>query len=171
MKDIFARRSIRKYTDKPVTHEEIKELLKAAFAAPSSDNNQEWVFIVTKDREAMMKIREKNEYAIALETAPVAILVCADMRKVGLPDMNYWVQDLSAASENMLIKATSMGLGSLWMGVHPDKEQVANTKEVFELPDYIEPMSLLTFGEPTRWKDPIDRYLEDRVHFEKYSEK
>lgn len=170
MNSIMKRRSIRRFKDTPITDQQLEKILRAGMAAPTSENDQEWVFIIVNDKDSRKRIMDKNEYTKALETAPLAIVVCAVMRKVGEPNHNFWVQDLSAVSQNMLLQATEMGLGSLWMGMHSFVDQIENLKEILDLPEYIEPMSLLAFGEAQRPKDPIDRYIKESVHYEKYRE-
>lgn len=166
MDAIFQRRSIRKYRPIPVADEKLRLLLQAGMSAPSSGNDQEWEFLVIRDPETMEQIMKFDSYAQALKTAPLCIALCADMRRVSEPDQLFWVQDLSAAAQNMLIAATSMGLGSLWMGLYP--EQRSALRPLLALPKSVEPLILLAFGQAEEKKPPNHRYLTDRVHFESY---
>lgn len=166
MEAIFRRRSIRKYQTTPVDPAKIKQLLRAGMAAPSSGNNREWVFVVIQDRDTLHKIVEMDSYAGALKTAPLCIALCADMRCVSEPDEIFWIQDLSAAAQNMLLEATELHLGSLWMGLYP--RQRAALRQLLHLPEYVEPLLLMAFGTAAEEKAPIDRYLPERVHFECY---
>ena len=168
METIFQRRSIRKYTDTPVTDQQLEQLLRAGMAAPTSSNDQEWVFIVLQNRDTMHRIVEIDSYARALETAPLCIVVCADMQRVSEPEDLYWVQDLSAAAQNMLLEATDLGLGSLWMGLSP--QQRAELQTILQLPEHVNPLMILAFGTAAVQKSPIDRWLADRVWFERYEE-
>ena len=163
MDEIFRRRSIRKYLNTPVTERQLHQLLRAGMAAPSSTNDQEWVFVVIQDPALRDKIISFDSYAKALSTAPVAILICADKRRVSEPGEWFWIQDLSAAAQNMLIEATHMGLGSLWMGLYP--EQCDLLKQLLQLPETVDPLMLLAFGVPSEEKEPIDRYLDESVIF------
>ena len=106
-----------------------------------------------------------------MNTATAAILVCADLSKEREPGQGWWIQDCAAAMENMLLEATAMGLGSLWMGVHPKEDRIACIKEACGLPEGIEPLGLMSVGEPTKDYDKIDRYMEDRVFFNTYGTK
>lgn len=163
---IFERRSIRKFTDKKITDEQLELILRAGMAAPTAENNQEWEFIIINNTETRQKIMVENEYAGALKTAPLAILICADMTKVSEPNENFWIQDLSVVSQNMLLQARSLDLGSLFMGLY--KHQRDSLKIMLAIPENIEPLMLLAFGEAQKEKEKIERYLEDRVHFEKF---
>ena len=120
IKTIFARRSIRKYTAKPVSKKYIKMMLEAAMAAPSSSNRKPWHFIVVTDRRTLDKLAEVHPYGKMLSEASLCIAVCGD--KTISP--RYWVQDCSAATENLLLAATALRIGAVWLGVHPRKERV-----------------------------------------------
>lgn len=115
MDTIFQRRSVRKFLEKKISEEDIKRILRAGMAAPSC----EWVFVVMRDRERFQKFLEVHPYATALKTADTVILVCADLNLEKEPGEGWWIQDCSAAMQNMLLEATDLGLGSLWLGVHP----------------------------------------------------
>ena len=166
MDAIFRRRSIRKYRPVPVDDEKLRYLLRAGMSAPSSGNDQEWEFLVIRSPRTMEQIMEFDSYAGALKTAPLCIALCADMRRVSEPDQLCWVQDLSAAAQNMLVAAADLGLGSLWMGLYP--EQRSALRPLLALPESVEPLMLLAFGVAEAEKPPIHRYLADRVHFEAY---
>lgn len=168
MNQIFKRRSVRKYTDAKISDEQVKQLIKAGMAAPSAKNSQEWVFIVIRDKAIFEAFLGVHPNAFALKTADVAILVCADLSKEKEPGQGWWIQDCAAAVQNMLLEATDMGLGSLWMGVHPKEDRLTCMKEVCKLPEHIEPLGLVSVGEPTKDYEPIDRYMEDRVFFNTY---
>lgn len=168
MNAIYERRSIRKYTDEKLTNQQIKQIIKAGMAAACCKASNEWVFIVMTDREQFIRIKEAHEYAGALDTAAAAILVCADLDKELAPGENWWIQDCSAAIQNMLVQAADMGIGSLWMGIYPRKERVAFTKELCKLPDNIMPLGLVSLGIPAKPRKPIDRYIEDQVFDSEY---
>ncbi len=115
---ILSRRSIRRFTDEPVEQETLVLLLKAAMSAPTACNSQPWEFIVVTESETLSCIREK--FLFARYNAPSAIVVCGN---VGIANNSaakaHWVQDCSAATENILIAAAGMGLGAVWIGVYP----------------------------------------------------
>lgn len=168
METIYKRRSVRKYAETPVTDAQVKQIIRAGMAAPSAKNSQEWVFIVLREPEIYKTFSEVHVNAFAMKTAQAAILVCADLSKEQDPGQGWWIQDCSAAMENMLLEATDLGLGSLWLGVHPKPERIACLKEVCKLPEGIEPLGIVALGEPTKDRPAIDRYLEAQVFLDTY---
>ena len=114
---VLTRRSIRKYTEEPVADEQVELLLRAAMAAPSAGNQQPWHFVVVRDRERLQAVTVAHPYASMLPGASLAILVCGDTGPKKWPE--FWEQDCSAATENLLIEAERLGLGAVWLGVHP----------------------------------------------------
>ena len=163
MNEVLRRRSIRKYTDEQVSDEQLREILKAGMAAPSCKASCEWIFIIMRNREDFDAIMENHGYAHALKTASAAVLVCADLDRELEPGEGWWIQDCSAAVENMLIQATDMGIGSLWLGIHPRKNRIEFIKELCSLPEHVEPLALVALGMPQKEKAPADRFLEDQV--------
>ena len=171
MDTIFKRRSVRKYSETKITDEQIKQLIKAGMAAPSAKNSQEWVFIVVRDKAIYEAFLSVHPNAFALKTADAAILVCADLTKEREGGQGWWIQDCSAAVQNMLLEATDMGLGSLWMGVYPKEDRLACINAACKLPEHIVPLGMVSVGEQTKEYAPIDRYLEDQVFFNTYGTK
>ena len=168
MDTIFQRRSVRKFLEKKISEEDIKRILKAGMAAPSCKASCEWVFVVMRDRERFQKFLEVHPYATALKTADTVILVCADLNLEKEPGEGWWIQDCSAAMQNMLLEATDLSIGSLWLGVHPKQERIDFIKELCCLPDHVEPLGMVVLGTAAKEKSPIDRYLEDQVFYEIY---
>jgi nitroreductase len=166
MDAIFSRRSIRKYSDRQVPEELIRKVLAAGMNAPSAGNEQPWQFIVIKDKNMLKQAAECSPYARAAAEAPAAILVCGDLSQEKYP--GYWVQDCSAAVENMLIEIHSLGLGSVWLGVHPMPEREEYLRRLFSLPGKIIPFALLPVGYPAQQLPAVDRFNPDRVHYEKW---
>ena len=165
MKEIFERRSVRTYTDRDITPDEEERLLRAGMQAPSAGNEQPWHFIVIRSRDTMQKINESQPYAKMLEKAPLCIAVCGDRRAQRFP-FDVWVQDCSAAIQNMLLEAEHLCLGGVWMGVYPVPERVSNISALLGLPEDVLPLGLLAFGQPAGHPEPVDRFLPDRVHKE-----
>ncbi len=161
---IFARRSIRKYTDQAISEEDIKKLLEAGMAAPSSSNRKPWHIVVVQDRETLKKLAEAHPYGKMLNEAAAAMAVCGDTEIS--PD--YWVQDCSASTENILIAIAALGLGAVWLGCHPRKERVAAIKEILHIPEHVGVLSLISIGYPGERKEPRTQYDESRVHDEKW---
>lgn len=166
MDAIFERRSVRKFKDQPVEEDKIKTLLRAAMAAPSAGNQQAWEFIVLRDKEAMKKIMEINPYAGGLKEAPVAIVVCGneDAERA----KGFWVQDCSAATQNILLEAHQLGLGAVWIGTYPIDERVESAQTLLRLPRAVKPLSIIALGYPSEVKPPEDRYDESKVHYDKW---
>ena len=161
MEAILTRRSVRKYTSQTVSDDLVKKLLEAAMAAPSAGNEQPWHFVVITDRAALDEIPKFHEYSQMLKEAPAAILVCGDetLEKY----QGYWVQDCSAATENLLLAAHALGLGAVWLGVYPIEERVDATRVLLNLPAHVIPFAIIALGYPAEPTGPADRYDSSRV--------
>ncbi len=167
MEAIFTRRSVRQYADRPVADEAVAKLLAAAMAAPSAGDERPWEFIVVTDRAAREEITRIHPYSHMLRQAPVAIVVCADPARGKYP-VDYWVQDCAAATENILIAAAALGLGTCWLGVHPIPDRVAGLRRIFAIPAAIVPFAVVAVGHPAATPARADRYDEKRIHQEKW---
>jgi nitroreductase len=161
---ILKRRSIRRFTTQDVGQDLIKKILAAGMAAPSAGNEQPWQFIVIKNKETLKKVGECSPFARSVGDAPAGIIVCGDLSLEKHP--GFWVQDCSAAVQNMLLEAVSLGLGSVWLGVYPETDRVAFLQQYLKLPKNIIPFAVLPLGFPSQELSPADRYNEARVHFE-----
>jgi len=166
MKEIFERRSIRRYTSEPVSEEQLTKLLKAAMAAPSAGNEQPWEFIVVRDRMLLNKIADVHPYASMLREAPLAVIICGDHKREKYN--GFWVQDCSAATENLLIEAQSLGLGAVWLGVYPNENRVKDLKKLFNIPEHVTPLCVVAVGHPGERKEPADRYDSSRIHNDRW---
>ncbi len=167
---IYQRRSIRKYLDKPVEKEKLVEIIRAGMAAPSSENEQPWFFMVIDDKDILHKIPEFTWSAPVLKKSPCAILVCADVTYAKDPEDFWWVQDCAAATQNMLLEIEDQGLGGVWIGIHPEKDFVDGVKHLLNLPEQVVPFSLISLGYKGKIKEPTDRYYEERVYYNKWGE-
>jgi nitroreductase len=157
---LFTRRSIRAYTDEPVDDDQIETILEAGMNAPSANNRQPWHFVVVKDRDKLNGIMDVHPYSKMLAQAPVAIVVCGDTEV----SRSYWQQDCAAATENILLAARALALGTVWLGVYPREDRVAGVRELFNLPDHVHPMAVIALGHPDEDKGRVDRYNEAKVH-------
>lgn len=163
---LMARRSIRKFTSEPVSDEQVELVLRAAMAAPSAGNEQPWRFVVVRDRATLDALSVATPYARPLASAPVGIVVCADMTV--LRYTGFWVLDCAAAIENMLLAATSLGLGSLWMGVYPEERLVEPVGLVMPTPDDIVVHSMVALGHAESIPQAPDRFEPAYVHHESW---
>lgn len=162
MEAILTRRSIRKFKPDAIPDEIIKTLLEAAMSAPSAGNQQPWHFIVIQDRQILDGITQVHPYAQMLKEAPLAIAICGDMEKQ--IHEGYWIQDCSAATENLLLAAHDIGLGAVWLGVYPREPRVIGVQQILKLPEFVTPLCIVALGYPAEEKPPAHRYLPERVH-------
>ena len=167
MKEIFSRRSIRKFTDEPVSDLHLEKLLRAAMNAPSAGNEQPWEFVVMRDRDSMLKILEFHPYATPLKTAACAVVLCGNTQRQRF-SADFWVQDCSAATQNLLLEAEYLGLGAVWMGVYPGANRVEGVQKLLSLPETVIPLCVIALGHPAEHPEPADRYLPERVHFDQW---
>ena len=164
---IFQLRSIRVYTEKPVEPEKLDLLLKAAMAAPSAMNCKPWEFVVITDPEKLALFRKRLIFGN--RNAPAAILVCGNPSLSVNPAARlFWVQDCSLAGENILIAASGLGLGTVWVGVHPVAEFIRVVRDITGLPKHVTPLGLIYVGYPAEGKPARTQYDQKRVHWQKY---
>jgi nitroreductase len=167
MEAILGRRSIRRYEEREVEPEKVEQLLRAAMAAPSAGNQQSWRFVVVTDRGQLDRLAAATEYSGMLKRAPLAIVVCGDTTSEKYPE-DYWVEDCSAAMENLLVAAHAIGLGACWLGYHPRGERKARAREILGLPEGIDTLGVASIGYPAEGKPPGERYRTDFVHQDRW---
>ncbi|HOW64157.1 MAG TPA: nitroreductase family protein [Candidatus Paceibacterota bacterium] len=166
LKAIFTRRSVRRYRPDPIPDEIMQNLLRAAMSAPSAGNEQAWQFVVVTQRALLDRIPAIHPHAQMLTEAQAALLVCGDLQRE--EHRGYWVQDCSAATENLLLAAHDQGLGAVWVGVYPREERILPLRELFRLPETVIPFSLVPIGYPTEAAMAEDRFNLERVHFNQW---
>ena len=159
---IYTRRSIRKYTDLPLSAGQLNTLLEAGMNAPSALDEQPWQFIVITDPKKLQAIPKHHSHSDLVANAPAAILVCADMSCEKLP--GFWVQDCSACTQNILLAAHAEGLGAVWIGVYPTEANVVGLKKLFELPEQIIPFALVAVGHADEPYLQKENFQKDRIH-------
>jgi nitroreductase len=162
LEGILTRRSIRQYKPDLVSEEQVQKLLEAAMSAPSAGNERPWQFVVIDDRKVLGAIPTMHPHSQMLEEAPLAILVCGDLEQAKFE--GYWIQDCSAATENLLLAAHALGLGAVWLGVYPDEERIAGLRRLLALPEHVIPLALVAVGYSEEVKLPVQRYKPERVH-------
>lgn len=163
--NIFARKSVRSYTDQKVPDEMIETLLRAAMAAPTAMNSQPWSFIVLKERESLDVLAESLPYAKMLAQAPLAIVVCGQEVLEGGYTNPFWQQDCAAATENLLLAAEAMGLGAVWTGAYPGLERANSISETLGIPEGILPMNVIVIGFPAGDEQPKDKWKPEKIHY------
>jgi nitroreductase len=162
LKAILTRRSIRKYSEKNIPEEYYEILLKAAMHAPTARNRQPWHFIIISDRAILKKLADTCPSWRMLEEAANAIVVCGDLN---LEDAeSFIIQDCSAATQNILLAAHELGLGTVWLGVHPREDRLKPLIEILHIPEHILPVSMVSIGKPDEYREQPDRYNIERIH-------
>lgn len=162
MEAVLTRRSVRKYTDESISEDLVKLMLEAAMSAPSAGNQQPWQFVVIDDRNILNGITRVHPYSGMLKQAPLAILICGDLSRERYA--GFWVQDCSAATQNLLIAARALGLGGVWLGVYPLEDRVSGIRKLLGLPDTIIPFAVVSVGHSDVEQRRADRYEEGRIH-------
>ena len=171
IENIMTRTSIRQYKDQPVEQEKIDIMLKAAMAAPTAVNLQPWHFIVINDKKTIDMLAGPRP-----TNAPLMIAVCGDTDKTTMPERNeklpdFWVQDVSAATENLLLAAHALGLGAVWTGVYPVMERVADVANILNCPQNIVPLAVVRIGYPDESPEPKDKFKEENISYNKFGSK
>ncbi len=163
---IFSRRSIRQFTEQEVPQEMLTLLLQAAMAAPSAANGKPWEFVVVTDKAVLAELRAAHH---GRYNGQAAIAVCANLALAGSPASQlFWQQDLAAATENILLAATGLGLGAVWTGGYPGMDRVEILRRILRIPENVYPMCLIWIGYPAESKPPRTQYDETRVHWQHY---
>ena len=164
LESIMTRTSIRRYTDQPVAKETVEKLLRAGMAAPTAVNRQPWHFVAITSREKLDELAGTARNGGMLRQAPLAIVVCGDMDKAMTgKGQAFWIQDCSAATENILLAAHALGLGAVWTGVYPMDERVAEVSKVLSLPQNIVPLCTIIVGYPAEQPKPKDKWKPENV--------
>lgn len=161
---LLKRRSVRKFTQEPVSDEHIEELLHAAMSGPSACNRQPWEFYVITNEEMLDKLRSASMFTKM--KAKLAIVVCGNLsRALPMQVASYWIQDCSAATENILLRATDMGLGAVWCGIHPQKRAEEKVRKCLSIDEKQIPLNIIYIGHPDETPEARDQYDERRVHY------
>jgi nitroreductase len=167
---IFRRRSIRRFTGQPLDEETITLLLQAGMAAPSAVNSQPWEFIVVTEPEVLAKLRGKLPFAH--HNAPAGIVVLGSPERANnTAGRSFWQQDCSAAMENMLLAAVGLGLGAVWIGIHPIAPFVRAVRNALDIPEEVIPLGMMHVGYPAEAKPARTQYDERKVYWQKYEKR
>ena len=174
MSSIFERRSVRSFLpNRRIEHVKLERVLRAGFEAPSSHNRRPWEFIVFVKEEDLIAISEMSPYAKMVPEAAAVIVPCVnlDMVKPEIAGVSWWVQDLSAATENILLQIVEEGLGGVWLGWYPEKERVDAFSSRYKLPANIIPFAVIALGYPAKPIAPAFRFDTSKVHHGGYGRK
>lgn len=164
--NIVTRTSIRDYEARPVEKEKIEKMLRAAMAAPTAMNKQPWHFVVVDQRNVLDALAGANPYAKMLKKAPLAIVVCGNTDKmIEGGGRDFWIQDASAATENLLLAAHAMGLGAVWTGAYPSEERCISISKVLSLSDNLIPLNMIVVGYPAEQPQPKQKFKEENMSY------
>lgn len=163
---IIERRSIRKFKDKEIPNEAIEKILKSAMYAPSGGNAQPWDFIFVTNKDKLNSITNIHPYSHALKSASCAIIVCGNKEKEKFEGL--WIQDCSAATQNILLSSHSLGIGSVWLGLYPELDRVKGVQRIFNLPNHITPFAVIALGYSDEKNTMPDRFNKDSIHYDKW---
>ena len=165
IENIMTRSSVRTYTAELVDSADVITLLKAGMAAPTAMNRQPWVFVVITDAARRAAMAAELPYCKMAATAPLLIAVCGDKAKFIEDAPEYWVQDCSAATENILLAAHALGLGAVWTGVYPVQDRVEMVSKALGLPEGIIPLNIICIGHPDSDNPAKDKWDPAKVHY------
>ena len=167
--NIMTRTSIRQYTEEPVSKADIETMLRAGMAAPTAVNRQPWHFVVINSKEKLAELAGDNPRGGMLKKAPLAIVVCGNMDKA-LPGQGrgFWVQDCSAATENILLAANAIGLGAVWTGLYPDENRAGVVAKVLKLPETYIPLCTIVIGHPAEQPTPKDKWKPENISYNEF---
>ncbi len=170
LETIFRRRSIRKFTDRPVDDETLTLLLQAGMAAPSAMNSQPWEFVVVTDPQVLARMRARLPFAH--HNAPAWIVVLGSPERAhNTAGRLFWEQDCSAAMENMLIAAVGLGLGAVWVGIHPIAPFVRAVRRSLDIPEEVTPLGMMHVGHPAEEKPARTQYDDYKVYGQRYEKR
>ena len=144
---LLKRRSVRKFTEEPVSEEHINELLHAAMSGPSACNKKPWEFYVISNKDTLKELQSASKFTKM--QAPLALVVSGNLlHALPMQMADYWIQDCSAATENILLRATDLGLGAVWCGIHPQKRAEQKVAEILGLSKKEIPLNIILIGHP-----------------------
>ena len=168
--NIMTRTSIRQYTDETISKADIETMLRAGMAAPTAVNRQPWHFVAVTDKAKLAELAGRRGGMI--KQAGVAIVVCGNMDKAMQgPGQAFWVQDCSAATENILLAANAIGLGAVWTGCYPMDDRVAEVSKTLKLPETIVPLCVIAIGHPAEQPAPKDKWKPENVSYNEFGGK
>lgn len=169
IENIMTRTSIRQFDGTKISQGQIDTILKAAMAAPTAMNKQPWDFIVVTDQDKLNQLSDAHPYAPIKKGCSLVIAVCGNFQKAAEgAAKEYWIQDASAATENILLAVNALGLGAVWCGVYPMEDRINAISKVLEIPEYVMPLNIICIGKPAENPTPKNKWTESNVHQNKW---
>ena len=165
---IYERKSVRSYTGKAVSKEDIDKLLRAAMAAPAAIHMMPWKFIVVTDKAKLKALADGLPFAKMLIKAGTGIVVCAVSKEAAMSSEEFAILDCTCASENILLAAEALGLGAVWTAVYPNKELMDFVRNELNIPQHVIPLNVIPVGHPTGEEKSQDKYDVKNIHWEKW---
>lgn len=172
LENIHSRKSVRSYTDRDVTPEQVETILKAAMAAPSGMNMQPWRFVVVTDPQV------RNALGGLSAKASAVFVVCGETMMKGRPaeegaeapmvPNGNWNADCAAATENLLLAAEAIGLGAVWTACYPYEERMNQVRTVLGLPEGVTPYCVVPVGYPAGDDQPKDKWKPENIHYDRW---
>jgi nitroreductase len=169
LENILSRKSVRHFLSRPVSKDQLEILMKTGMAAPTANNRQPWAFAAITERETLDFLARSLPYARMLAQAGAAIVVCGDMDRASANSKKeLWIQDCSAATENILLAAEGMGLGAVWTALYPYEERYSLVQKTLAIPDHILPLCIIPVGYPEGTDKPKDKFSPGNIHWERW---
>ena len=165
---IYNRKSVRHFTGKSVSQNDLVAIVKAGMSAPTAVNMQPWAFVIVTDRKALDSLIKELPYAKMLDKAGGAIIVCAIPEKAFQANAEFAIIDSSCASENILLAAEALGLGAVWTAVYPDKDRIIAVRKILNIPENIIPVNVIPVGYSTGEDTPKDKFKKENIHWNKW---
>ena len=166
IENLMTRVSVREFSGEKISAEQIDTLLRAAMAAPSALNKQPWAFVVVTDEKIIAQLGEALPSSRCSNHPACAFIPCGDLSKTIEGDLAaFWINDVSAATENLLLAAHAMGLGAVWTGLHPDMNRVSMVQQLLGLPEHIIPLCVVPVGVPAEQPAVKDKYKPENIHY------
>ncbi|MBI5966440.1 MAG: nitroreductase family protein [Deltaproteobacteria bacterium] len=158
---ICKRRSVRRYQKKAIPDETLELLMKAAMAAPSGNNAQPWEFVIVRESKIKEDLSRVHPWVYMAAEAPAAIIILGDKSS------EWWKEDCAAATENLLLAAANLGLGTVWCGIKEDHARAV--RKILGVPGHMGVLCIIPIGYPAESPSPHTKYRKDKVHWDRYS--
>lgn len=168
LNNILNRKSVRNFTDEKVDKNDLLKIIKAGMSAPSALNLQPWEFLIFDNHEIIEWMVDLHDYSKMFKTATAGIVVCGNMEKTIEGVEEFWIQDCSAATENILLAIESLNLGGVWLGIYPIENRYQKISNYFKLPENIIPFAVIALGHPSNNEKSKDKWDDKKLHWNKW---